>query len=202
MYSFESKIASRGYHVYRNSTWQNAKANQRVKVEIETNKSSRSIDPYACAIKIKHQYFETWLTVGHIPREISRHCYFFLKEEGNIEGHLISTDFKVSPIPAGGLEVPLLLKFSVKRERIFHLMKQFVSDLYDYNYCGEQKGSEEEESDDSDDNEEIQIEMIDDNSSDDNEKESEDEEKNIDEEEETQTNATKDDISKDIIEID
>ena len=105
--------------MYRNSTWQNAKSGDKMKVEIETKKSSKSIDPYACPIKIKHKFFDTWLTVGHIPREISRHCYFFLKECGNVTGHLICTNYKVSPIPAGSLEVPLLLTFSVKSERIF-----------------------------------------------------------------------------------
>ena len=77
MHSFDSKIPSRGYHVYRNSTWLNANSGDKVKVEIETNKPSKSIDPYACVIKIKHRFFDTWLTVGHIPREISCHCYFF-----------------------------------------------------------------------------------------------------------------------------
>ena len=84
----------------------------------------------------KTQIFDTWLTVWHIPREILRHCYFFLKEGGNITGHLSCTNYKVSPIPAGGLEVPLLLTFSVKRERIFELMKNFVNDLYKYDYTG------------------------------------------------------------------
>ena len=37
MYSVDSKIASRGYHLYRDSTWQNAKS-KKVKAEIETNK--------------------------------------------------------------------------------------------------------------------------------------------------------------------
>ena len=41
MYSFDTKIASRGYHVQCNSTWQNAKSGDKVKVEIETNKSSK-----------------------------------------------------------------------------------------------------------------------------------------------------------------
>ena len=75
--------------------------------------------------------------MGHTPREISCHCYFFLKEGGNITGHLICTNYKVSPIPAGGLEVPLLITFSVKSERIFELMKSFVSDLYEYDYTGD-----------------------------------------------------------------
>ena len=79
MYSFHSKIASREYHVYRNSTWQNAKSGDKVKVEIETNKISKSINRYVCAIKIKRIFFDTSLTVGHIPRAISRHSYFFSK---------------------------------------------------------------------------------------------------------------------------
>ena len=118
------------------------------------NKSSKSIDPYACAIKIKHQFFDTWLTVQHIPRDIPCHCYFFMEEDGNITGHLIFTTHKVSQIPAGSLEVQLLLIFSVNSERITKLMKTFVNDLYDYDYTGEQAENNEEESGD---DEEIDI---------------------------------------------
>ena len=56
MYSFDSKTAFRGYHVYYKSTWQNAKSGDKVKVEKETNKSSKSIDPYA---RDKTQFFDT-----------------------------------------------------------------------------------------------------------------------------------------------
>ena len=77
-------------------------------------------------------------------------------EDGNITGHLISTTCKVSPIPAGGLEVPLLLTFSVKSGRITQLMKRFVNDLYDYNYTGEQAENNEEGNGD---NEEIDIKL-------------------------------------------
>ena len=44
MYSFDSKIAPRGYHMYSHSTWQNVKPGQKLKVERETNKSLKSID--------------------------------------------------------------------------------------------------------------------------------------------------------------
>ena len=141
MYSFDSKIASRGYCVYCNSTWQNGKPGHKLKVERETNKLWKSIDPYVCAIKIKNQFFYTWLTVGHIPREISHYRYFVMEVGSNITGDLISTTYKVSLIPAGGLEVPLLLLFSVKSERTFKLMKTFVNDLYDYDCTGEQAGN-------------------------------------------------------------
>ena len=126
MYLFDSKVASRWYHVYRNSTWLNAKPGHKMKVERETNKLSKTIEPYACAVKMKHQFFDTWLTVQHIPREISCLSYFFMEEGGNITRHLVSTTYKVSPIPAGGLEVPLLLTFSVKRERIFKFCQWFT----------------------------------------------------------------------------
>ena len=64
----------------------------------------------------------------------------------------------MSPIPAGGLEVPLFLKFlfSVKSERIFKLMRDFIIDLYDYKYNGAQLENNEEESDD---DEEIDIKL-------------------------------------------
>ena len=79
-----------------------------------------------------------------------------MEEGGNITGHLICTNYKVSPIPADCLEVPLLLKFSVKSERIFKLMKSFVNDLYDYDYTGEQAENSEEENGD---NEEVCIKL-------------------------------------------
>jgi len=150
MPSFDRKIAARGYHVYKNTTWKNAKAGQKVQVQIETNKSSKECDPYACAIKIKNNFFDNWMTVGHIPRDISRHCFYFIKEGGSISGHLLSTNYKVSPIPAGGLEVPLLLTFTVKEDRIFFLMKDFIKNLYDYDYTGEKEDKTDDESDDDD----------------------------------------------------
>ena len=79
-----------------------------------------------------------------------------MEEDGNITGHLISTTYKVSPLPAGGLNVLLLLTFSVKSERITKLMKRFVNDLYYYDYTGEKAESNEEESGD---NEEIDIKL-------------------------------------------
>ena len=82
MFTFDAKIASRGYHVYKNTTWTNAAVGEMVMVEVETNNQSKLIDPYACAIKRKNRYFAAWETVGHIPREISRHVYFFLTQMG------------------------------------------------------------------------------------------------------------------------
>ena len=81
---FQAKVASRGYNMYKETTWRNAMENEKVTVAIESNEGSKQIDPYCCAIQIKSG--ESVLTVCHMPREISRHCYFFLKEE---EGRLM-----------------------------------------------------------------------------------------------------------------
>ena len=59
MFSIDKRIASRGYYVYRNLSWKNAKAGQRVKVEKKTSATSRSIDTYVCAIKIKNRFFDS-----------------------------------------------------------------------------------------------------------------------------------------------
>ena len=203
MPSFDRKIAARGYHVYKNTTWKNAKAGQKVQVQIETNKSSKECDPYACAIKIKNNFFDNWMTVGHIPREISRHCFYFIKEGGSISGHLLSTNYKVSPIPAGGLEVPLLLTFTVKEDRIFFLMNDFINNLYDYDYTGEK---EDKKNDGSDDDDEIEIVINNDKA-----EGSVEEEKNDENEEEEEDNAKEPGdvqniidkiINQDVIEID
>ena len=79
-FSFQATIASRGYHVYKDTLWSNAKVNEKVKIEIETNQSSIAIDPYACAVKAKEKYFDGWKTVGHVPREIQSH-HLFLQED-------------------------------------------------------------------------------------------------------------------------
>ena len=113
------------------------KKNWKVKVELETNTTSLSTDPYACAIKTKNPYFNNRKTVGHIPHEISCYVYFFIKEEnGNVSGTLKSLKYKSSPIPSGGLEVPLLLKFSAKDKWVVDTMEEFVLSFYSYEHSG------------------------------------------------------------------
>ena len=99
------------------SSWTNAYVGEPVNVDIKTNRKSKLVDPYACAIKKQNQYFDVYDKVGHIPREISRHVYYFITAEGGTvsSGTVLSTNYRYSPIPAGGLEVPLKLRFACVR---------------------------------------------------------------------------------------
>ena len=119
-----------------------------VKIDLETNQLSKKVDPYKCAIHGKNQFFNSWKTLRHIEREISRHVYYIIKtEDGFVTGTVISTKYRPSPIPSGRLEIPLLLKFSCKEQKTFEKMKNFVDSLYDYEYSGvnDEESSDEEE---------------------------------------------------------
>ena len=54
VYHFEAIIASQVFHVYKETTWSNAKVGEEVKVEIESNLTSIAHDPYSCVTKAKH----------------------------------------------------------------------------------------------------------------------------------------------------
>ena len=134
-YSFQAATASREYH--KETTWSNAKVNEKVKIEIETNQSSIAIDPYACAVIGKPKCFDRWKSVAHVPREISRYIYFFTKKgNGKITGNLKSLNYKPSPFPSGGLETPLQVTFSCLVEWVRDKMKNFNDDFYSYNSTG------------------------------------------------------------------
>ena len=69
-------------------------ADEKVTVAFEINKDSIKIDPYCCAAKAMTGNPAKLATVGHILRE-----------------YVFSTEYRPSPILAGGLEIPLMLSF-------------------------------------------------------------------------------------------
>ena len=99
---------------------------EKVTVEMETKTFSLEVDPYTCAIKIKNRFFDSLITIGHIPREISRHLHFFIKtEDGKVICHVKSLTYSPSPIPQGGLEIPLQLTFTCDDKLTLDLMNGF-----------------------------------------------------------------------------
>ena len=74
-YSYEAKIASRGYHVYKKTTWTNARVGHKVKVGLETNKQSIKIGPYACAEKSVLRHLEN--SGAYPSRNIPLYALFY-----------------------------------------------------------------------------------------------------------------------------
>ena len=117
-----------------------------------------AIDQYACAVKTKEKYFDGWKAISHVPKEISRYVYFFIKKENwKITGNIKLLNYKSSPIPSGGLEIPLQLTFSCPVEWVRDKMKDFIDDFYSYDFTGILHN--DESSDDSDI--EIDLESVD-----------------------------------------
>ena len=74
-------------------------------------------------------------TVGHTPRKVSRHTYFYIKEEGGrIDGFVLSTRYPLSPIPSVGLEIPLMMTFRSPRYITHQKMKDFMTKIYCYDH--------------------------------------------------------------------
>ena len=127
-----------------NLAWSNAKQGDFVIVEIEKDKESKKIDPYCCAITAMVDIPPRLKTVGHMPREISWHIFFFLKEEnGKVDGFVYSTQYQQSP--AGGLEIPLKLTFKSPNFIAHQKIKDFMTNLYSYDY--ETKAETDEDDD-------------------------------------------------------
>ena len=131
-YSFKAKIASRGYHVFKETTWNNFKEEDSVRVDLETNKLSKNVD--LCEKSI----FQLVENGGTYPERnfLSFLLFYqgrkwFCKWFSNIVHHLFHLmDWKFCP-----------------EQQTFEKMKNFVDSLYDYDYSGvnDEESSDEEE---------------------------------------------------------
>ena len=50
-FNFQTKFASRGFHIYKNTALENFNIGQEISVQLETNEDSKKVDPYCCTIK-------------------------------------------------------------------------------------------------------------------------------------------------------
>ena len=72
--------------------------------------------------------------------------FIIISRQKVVNGSVISTKCRPSPILSGGLEIPLLLKCSCPEQKTFENMKNFIDFLYDYECSGtnDEKSSDEE----------------------------------------------------------
>ena len=112
--SFKIKCASRGFHVYRDFCKPNIH------------------DLFAMAFKVKSAAMLTKAVIGHIPREISRFCRYFMDYGGLLEARVRDTVCRISPIPNKGLEIPvtLIVKKGSTNSEVFRKIKHFLEEYY------------------------------------------------------------------------
>ena len=84
----------------------------------EVNNISIDIDPYCCRITIKRVDRIGPLTVVHVPGEFSRFVFYFIQEGVLLTETVASTTSRISPIPKGALEVPILMLFTHENKAI------------------------------------------------------------------------------------
>ena len=68
-------------------------------------------------------------------------------EAGKVNGHVKFLAYRPSPIPSGGLEIPLQLTFSCWQRETPDIMNSFANSLYDWNYTAIVKSEENDEED-------------------------------------------------------
>ena len=108
-YSFEAKIAPRGYHVYENTTWFNAKERNEVQVQIKTN-------PYACALCVKGKYFDVTKTFDIYQEKYFDMYVSLLRKKGLITGTFLSVKYRPS---AYRLEILLIVRLIALNQELF-----------------------------------------------------------------------------------
>ena len=128
---FRRNIASRGWHVYGKTVWQNCRG-EKLEATKEDNKEATKIDPYTIVWTVKGKYKLVPVVVGHIPREISRFTKFFINYGGRIEAKVFSSQYTPSLIPSGGLEVSLVVNFLISEKK--SAIIKHLQNLIDLNY--------------------------------------------------------------------
>ena len=139
----EHKVASRGWHVYGRSVWQRPSYDDKIFAEKDTDERATAHDKFAVAWKKEDRGKVVPDTVGHVPREISRAVWFFLDLRGTVSERVFDSKYYPSPIPRGGLEFILRVKFVIAEEkwRILDRMRDILINNYTTSFSlGEEMG--------------------------------------------------------------
>ena len=113
--------------------WKSRNTGQKLSAEKEKDSFAVKIDPFSVAWKLKTKDKLIPVVVMHIPREISRFVSFFMDYGGRMEGVILPSWFKASPILRGGLKIILRTKFTIAEEKskYLHHLKELVKDYYE-----------------------------------------------------------------------
>ena len=66
------------------------------------------------------------VTVGHVPREMSRHVWYAIQEGAEVSGTVKSLSPKLSPLKQGGLEIMITMTVKLKKSKAMEVFKTHV----------------------------------------------------------------------------
>ena len=113
--SFMIESTVRGHHVYK-ASW-SPYIGEELPVQCEVNNIH---DDFAVAV-LKNSN-----TVGHVPREISRVCWYFLHKSGSEMTCIVNGDRRRSEVDGKGLVVPCVYIFKGKQKHLERLTNLFA----------------------------------------------------------------------------
>ena len=104
---FQFFTALRGFHVYSNTVnWVPYKGQNIIFKREYNNKHDR----FAVAGRTPLKGHIGPITVGHVPRELSRYTWFAIQEGAKFEATVEDTKSRPSPLVQGGLEIRIKVK--------------------------------------------------------------------------------------------
>ena len=107
LHSFKFTTGLRGFHVYKDTVkWKPFKG-QKITFKREMD---NKYDRFAVAGRVLLPHKIGQITVGHIPREISRYTWYAILEGAKISAQVINEKYKPSPLVQGGLEIMILVE--------------------------------------------------------------------------------------------
>ena len=122
--AFDIDICVRGYHFF-NQIWQPTIGENLLGVH-ENNPISLAKDKYAVAMKTVNG-----LTVGHVPRFMSKYTYFFIRHGGIVKARVSGPRRYSEDLDQGGVEIPTVYTFTCENNLVFNKFKLEITRLVD-----------------------------------------------------------------------
>ena len=136
--SFAFRMGLRGFHFYRNSVGWVPTKGQSVHLRTEQNNKH---DRFAVAGQARIPGKFGRVTVGHVPRELSRYIWHALLQGCKFDASVKNPYHKRSPLTQGGLEIELEVNVWWSDERKCKILETYVTkDAYpEHGYVDDSK---------------------------------------------------------------
>ena len=118
----------RGYHVFKSFCY--APIGSILSTKHEDDPQSLVHDKYAVALINSES-----VTVGHLPKFMSKQAHFFIKHAGKIRCEITGSKRYSSDLVQGGFKIPAKIIFQNSNERIIEEMKKKLAPLKARIHC-------------------------------------------------------------------